>query len=158
MRRPRPLRRTAATALALVALGAFVSGCSQDDGGSSAPTTTAPAIDAKAQQKAMDAAERVLSTIRLPGAAGFFAESTKTCPSGQFPHVRRTDASTRPPDEVVEQLTDLLEEQGWTYEHLSDGRETYVKEPYQVWVEASSSDDGGTSASVEVVTSDLTCP
>lgn len=152
------LRKTSTVVLALVAAVSLAAGCSKDEGGSGdAATTTRPA-GANEQQKTLEATERTLATIRLPGAVGFFAKSTKSCPAGQFPQVARTDTSSLPPDEVVDQLTDLLEADGWTYEHLSDGRETYVKAPYQVWMEASASDDGGTTATVEVRTSDLTCP
>lgn len=149
--------RVAALLVAVLAASSLLAACG-GGGKDEATTTTTAGADANAQQKAMEAAERMLSTVRLPGAVGYFAKSTKACPSGQFPQVTRTDASEQSPDEVVAELTDLLEEDGWTYEHLSDGRETYVKEPYQVWVTATEVDGGGTSATVEVRTSELTCP
>jgi len=148
-------------AFALLAVASLAAGCSKDDGGRApeATTTTAagPPSDAKSQQKAFDADERVLSTIRLPGAVGVFAKSTKVCPEGKAPQITRIDRSSLAPAEVASQLTTDLEGLGWQHEDLPDGKELYTKDPYQLLVEVSAA-DGGTTAELQVTSNLAACP
>lgn len=158
----RPRRRVRVTALAALVLAAgLVGGCSKDDGGGASSTTTAGGrgdpSDALAQQKAMESAERVLSTVRLAGASGFYAKTTKACPPGDLPQASRPDRSTVDPDEVVTQLTGDLESQGWTHRHVAEGKERYEKDPYVLVLEISTASEGGSSATVAVTDARAAC-
>lgn len=161
--RPAPPRRHVARGGSLAALllvAALLGGCSKDDGGEAATTTSAEGelpSDGRAQQKAMEAAERVLSTVRLPGASGFYAKTTKACPSGELPQASRPDVSTLDPDEVVSELTDTLADQDWTHENVGEGQERYAKDSYVISVEVTAAEDGGTDANVSVTAAQAAC-
>ena len=140
--------------LAGLAAGALLVGCSKGDDATPS-TTAAPAAvtDDTSHDAAMDAAEEVLSTIRIPGAIGVFSETVQACVQTQFPQATRTDRSSLPPDQLVAQLTEALEADGWTQdpdEGGADGTETYWKDPHQLSVEVAPADDGGAKATLEV--------
>ncbi|MCU1371844.1 MAG: hypothetical protein JWO77_3038 [Ilumatobacteraceae bacterium] len=158
-RRPGRSRLAAGLALALALGGCLLAGCgSKADDGAAAPaaTTTSP-DEAAATKAAMDDAEQELATIRLPGAIGVFSETIQSCVANQLPQATRTDRSSLPPDELVSQLTEQLEADGWTQDEDANGRESYSKDPYQLWVEVSVEEDGDTKAILEVAAAEANC-
>lgn len=151
--------RTVAAAAAIVLCGGLLLGCSsKDEGGASEPATTeASAADADAQEAAMDEAEQELATIRIPEAIGVFSETIQACVRTQYPQATRTDRSSLAPDDLATQLSEQLVADGWTQNNDANGRQSYSKDPFQLWVEFSVADDGDTKATLELATTQINC-